>query len=136
MAIPSVTLLAGVSLLLICIYKFVVYPAFLSPLSKIPNAHPTSPFSPAWIIWTRYRCNNNRATHAAHEKYGPIVRLAPNEISINCVDEGIRTVYAGGFEKHDWYPNQFASYGYAFVNMPSARKTNVLTGSTTCSLQL
>ena len=77
----------------------------------MPNAHPTSAISPVWILWNRYKNNGNRATHAAHEKYGPIVRLGPNELSINCVDGGIRTVYAGGFEKHEWYPRQFPSYG-------------------------
>lgn len=45
---------------------------------------------------------NNRTVHAAHQKHGPIVRLGPNELSVNCVDGGIRTIYAGGFEKHDW----------------------------------
>ncbi|KKY23470.1 putative cytochrome p450 monooxygenase [Phaeomoniella chlamydospora] len=53
----------------------------------------------------------NRAIHAAHERCGPIVRLGPTELSINCVDEGIRTVYSGSFEKHDWYPRQFPNYG-------------------------
>ncbi|OAX85099.1 hypothetical protein ACJ72_00512 [Emergomyces africanus] len=53
----------------------------------------------------------NRTIHKAHQKYGPIVRLGPSEISINCVDGGIRTVYTGGFEKHDWYPRVFGAYG-------------------------
>ncbi|KLJ13509.1 unspecific monooxygenase [Blastomyces silverae] len=53
----------------------------------------------------------NRTIHKAHQKYGPIVRLGPSEISVNCVDGGIRTVYAGGFEKHDWYPRVFGAYG-------------------------
>ena len=47
----------------------------------------------------------------AHQKLGPIVRLAPSEISINCVDKGIKTVYSGGFEKHEWYPRVFGSLG-------------------------
>ena len=55
---------------------------------------------------------NNRATYAAHQKWGPIVRMAPMELSINCVDGGLRTVYGGGFEKHDWYPRLFPSYGF------------------------
>ena len=54
---------------------------------------------------------NNQVTHRAHQACGPIVRLGPNELSINCVDEGIRTIYAGGFEKHPWYPNQFGNFG-------------------------
>jgi unspecific monooxygenase len=52
----------------------------------------------------------NRAVHAAHEKHGSIVRLAPNEISVNCVNGGLRTVW-GGFDKPDWYPNIFDNYG-------------------------
>ncbi|CAF9917960.1 MAG: hypothetical protein ALECFALPRED_000435 [Alectoria fallacina] len=44
------------------------------------------------------------------EKYGPVVRLAPNEISVNSVD-ALRTVYVGGFEKHRWYLDVFANYG-------------------------
>jgi unspecific monooxygenase len=111
MTLSLVSILALIALAGVVTYKFLVYPAFLSPLSKIPSAHPTVPFSEGWILWTRYNMRNNRATLAAHRKYGPIVRMAPNELSINCVDGGIRTVYAGGFEKHDWYPRLFPSYG-------------------------
>ncbi|KAL8687113.1 MAG: hypothetical protein Q9218_006625 [Villophora microphyllina] len=46
----------------------------------------------------------------AHLRYGPIVRLGPKEVSINCVDGGLRTVYAGGFEKPYFY-DQFRNYG-------------------------
>lgn len=109
---PSVLAFVAVCTLVVGIYKFVVYPAFLSPLSKIPNAHFTAPVTPLWILWRRFRMRGNRTIHEAHEKYGPIVRLGPSELSINCVDGGIRTVYAGGFEKHDWYPRVFGSFGY------------------------
>lgn len=100
----------GVGIVLSCLaYQYIIYPAFLSPLAKIPNAHFTAPISPAWIIWKRYREQNNRTIHAAHTKLGPIVRLGPSEISINCVEGGIKTVYSGGFEKHDWYPRVFGA---------------------------
>lgn len=111
MAIPVLSLLTSCTILVFAIYKYVVYPAVLSPLAKIPNAHFTSSISPAWILWTRFRARNNVTTYNAHQRYGPIVRLAPNEVSINCVDGGIRTVYAGGMEKPRWYRDQFASYG-------------------------
>ena len=93
------------------LWVHIIIPTFLSPLSKIPNAHFTSSFSPLWILWKRYVEHENRAIHAAHAKHGEIVRLGPNEVSINCVDGGIRTVYSGGFEKWAWYPNQFENYG-------------------------
>jgi len=107
----NIPAIAGISLSLLAIYRYVIYPAFFSPLSKIPNAHPTSAISPAWILWTRLKSRENRAVHAAHEKHGSIVRLAPNEISVNCVNGGLRTVYGGGFDKPDWYPNIFDNYG-------------------------
>ncbi|TVY89042.1 putative sterigmatocystin biosynthesis P450 monooxygenase [Lachnellula willkommii] len=106
LSIPALGLIA---LCFFIAYRFILYPAFLSPLSSIPNAHWTSPFSPLWILWTRYRCFENRSVHAAHLKYGSVIRLAPNELSINDVD-GLRTVYAGGFEKGEWY-SIFDNYG-------------------------
>lgn len=54
---------------------------------------------------------NNRTIQAAHEKLGPLVRVAPSEISVNCVEGGIKSVYTGGFEKHEWYPRGFGSFG-------------------------
>ncbi|TVY29883.1 Tryprostatin B 6-hydroxylase [Lachnellula hyalina] len=105
----SIPALGFIALSLFIAYRFILYPAFLSPLSSIPNAHWTSPFTPLWILWTRYRCFENRSVHAAHLKYGSVIRLAPNELSINDVD-GLRTVYAGGFEKGEWY-SIFDNYG-------------------------
>ena len=101
-------------LLLVLFYKCLLFPAFLSPLSGIPNAHFSSSFSPLWILWKRYRGKENRSIFAAHQKHGSIVRLGPNELSVNCVDNGIRTIYGGGFEKSRWYTNIFVNYGYIF----------------------
>lgn len=111
MYIPA---LVGVSLVLFCLYKYLLHPALLSPLSKIPNAHWSSPFSPLWILWKRYIGAENQAIHAAHKKHGPILMLGPNDISVNCVEGGVKTIYTGGFEKPDWYPNAFFNYGYGF----------------------
>lgn len=93
------------------LYKYILYPAFVSPLSKIPNAHFTAPFSPFWILWKRFRGKENFTIYAAHQQHGSLIRLGPNELSVNCVDGGIRTIYSGGFEKSVWYSNQFANYG-------------------------
>ena len=108
-----VLLLAVLCGLLFLFIKHVIYPAFLSPLAKIPNAHFTAGFSPLWILWKRYSGAENQAIHHAHLKYGPIVRTGPNDINVNCVDGGIKTVYSGGFEKPNWYPNVFQNYEYA-----------------------
>jgi hypothetical protein len=107
-SIPGV-FIAG--LLCYAVYQYIIHPVFLSPLSKIPNAHFTAPVSPLWILWKRKKAIENRTLLEAHEKYGPVLRVGPSDISINCVDGGLRTVYAGGFEKHDWYPRIFQNYG-------------------------
>jgi hypothetical protein len=54
---------------------------------------------------------HRRWIHDSHARLGPIVRIAPNEISFNSVKGGVRTVYAGGYEKGDWYGNVFSNYG-------------------------
>lgn len=107
----SLLIIVGLYIVFYMLWVHVIVPTFLSPLSKIPNAHFTSSISSLWILWKRYTEHENRVIHAAHVKHGDIVRLGPNEISINCVDGGIRTVYSGGFEKSAWYPNQFDNYG-------------------------
>ncbi|KAF2820229.1 cytochrome P450 [Ophiobolus disseminans] len=84
-------------------------------LKDIPKAHWSVSISPIWILWIRFQQMENATVQAVHMKKGPIVRLGPNEISINSVDAGLRTVY-GSFEKHRWYrsfwnlgkPNMFS----------------------------
>ncbi|KAH8811985.1 cytochrome P450 [Xylogone sp. PMI_703] len=105
----SITVLASIAAALLLCYRYLIFPAFVSPLAKIPNAHWSSPISPFWILFTRYHWRENREVHAAHLKHGPVVRLGPTEISVNDVG-GLRTIYAGGFEKGQWY-SIFDNYG-------------------------
>lgn len=93
------------------IYRFLVYPSLFSPLAKIPNAHWTSPFSSWWILWTRYRGEELRVANEAHKKSGPIVRLGPKDLSVSCYEDGIRTIYGGGFDKPVYF-DFFNYYGY------------------------
>ncbi len=113
--IEIIPLRASAAILLVClgigIYKYLIHSAFLSSLSKIPNAHPLSAITPLWMLWIRYQDREIGTVDAAHEKYGPVVRLGPNEVSISCVDAGIRTVHGGGFEKPRYY-SFFMNYGY------------------------
>ncbi|KAI1458082.1 cytochrome P450 [Annulohypoxylon moriforme] len=98
-----VTLLAGI------IYQYVLYPSIISPLSKIPSAHWSCSISPIWILWARFKSRENRTLHAAHKQHGPVVRIGPTELSVNSI-EGIKTIYQGGFDKHQWY-SVFNNYG-------------------------
>lgn len=92
------------------IVRHVLYPAFFSPLAKIPNAHPLAAFTSAWITWIRFKDIENSTVHAAHKRHGAVVRLGPSELSINCVDDGIKTVYGKGFEKTSFY-SVFVNFG-------------------------
>jgi hypothetical protein len=98
------------AILLYLSYKFFIHPAFLSPLSAIPNAHFTSSFSNGWMIWQRYRGQTNRAIHDAHKRLGQVVRLGLTEISVNSA-EALKVVYSDSFEKDDFYV-PFGNYGY------------------------
>lgn len=102
MAIPIIPLAAAIAALALVIYKFLIYPAFISPLARCPNAHWSSAISSLWILYHRQQQIDTPTVHAAHTRLGPVVRLAPNELSINSVEGGIRTIYSGGFEKGDW----------------------------------
>ena len=106
----SAILLSAVVFLFL--YQYLLYPVFISPLAKIPSAHFTASFCSAWILWVRYRRIENRTLLSCHERFGQVIRLGPNEVSVNCIEGGVRTIYVGGFEKPDWYANRFGTYGY------------------------
>lgn len=129
---------ALILLTILATYRYLVHPVLISPLRKIPPAHWSSPISPLWILYTRRRRNENATILALHQALGPLVRLGPSEVSVNCVDGGIRTIYGGGFEKGAWYA-VFKNYGAdnIFSSLPhgphSARKrmlSNVYAKST------
>jgi hypothetical protein len=108
---------AIVVLLPVLLLSHVVYKFVRNPLRKIPAAHPFAHFTSLWIDSVRWRSVENAMLKEAHDRLGPIVCLGPNEISVNCVQGGIREVYAGGFEKkstakggYNWY-SFFANYG-------------------------
>jgi hypothetical protein len=90
--------------------QYLILPLWLSPLSKIPAAHPTSPVSSLWIYYIRWTGLENVTLHRLHQLKGPIVRIGPNQISINSYD-GFRTIYTGGFDKTEFYINRFSAYG-------------------------
>ena len=100
----------GAFLSLLLVYYCLVYPYWLSPLAKIPNAHWTSPSVSWWILWKRYRQQELPAAWEAHQRLGPIVRLGPKDLSVSCYNGGIRTIYGGGFDKPAYF-DVFNNYG-------------------------
>ncbi|KAK2871649.1 hypothetical protein FQN49_002972 [Arthroderma sp. PD_2] len=103
--------LLALPIVAVCVYRYIIYPLYLSPLASIPNAHFTSPFLPTWLWWIRsYRCREVSTVYSLHKKLGPIVQLAPNEVSVNSAN-GLKTIYLGGFPKDKYYEDLFVNYG-------------------------
>ncbi|KAL9031746.1 MAG: hypothetical protein Q9196_000256 [Gyalolechia fulgens] len=59
--------------------------------ASIPNAHFSSPFASFWIWWIRFTGQEVEAVAALHCRLGPIIRLAPFEISV--IGEAISNIY-------------------------------------------
>lgn len=79
-------------------------------LCQIPSAHWSVPLSRAWILWTRYSKREMQQLWQLHQKLGPIVRIGPKELSISRHENGIKTVYGGGYNKPAYY-DVFRYYG-------------------------
>ncbi|KAF2115007.1 cytochrome P450 [Lophiotrema nucula] len=107
----SIPVLGCVAALLLAIYKFIIYPAVLSPLAKIPTANLSSRISPLWINYVRWANLENNTLYGLHKRFGPIVQLGPNELSVNTYEGGLKTIYTGNFHKTEFYKNRFTNYG-------------------------
>jgi hypothetical protein len=82
---PNETLLSAftfliLALLTLIIYKYLIYPIYLSPLSIIPSAHPLAAITSLWMDYHRLTGKEVSTTYAAFQRYGPFVRLGPNEV--------------------------------------------------------
>ncbi|KAL1599628.1 hypothetical protein SLS60_007431 [Paraconiothyrium brasiliense] len=87
--------------LLIC---YVLYQRFISPLAPIPGPFLAS-LSSWWYVRATRTHTWNRLIIRLHSKYGPLIRIAPNEISVS-TPKAVRQIYpvsASAFPKSDWY---------------------------------
>ncbi|KAG9767955.1 cytochrome P450, partial [Aureobasidium melanogenum] len=106
----DIVTISVVGLLLRLLYSYILYPAFLSPLSKIPAGHWTAHLSPAWILYIRRTNQENETILRLHREKGKVVRLGPSELSVNDYAEGLKKIYMGGFHKNEFYQNRFTNY--------------------------
>lgn len=112
MGVASYTLiwLIGASFLARIIYLNVFRPAVVSPLARVPAINTLARYSVIWSIWAKYKWKYNHSIEKAHQTLGPVIVVAPNELSVNCVKGGVRTVY-GAFDKSSFY-GFFENFGY------------------------
>lgn len=105
----AVVVIIATGLVLGLLYGYVVYPVFFSPLSRIPAPHWSCSVTNLWILSARRQDIENETLQQAHVRYGPVIRVGPDTISVDGVD-ALRAVYIGGFEKAPWY-SSFDNYG-------------------------
>lgn len=104
----SVLIAAGAAVAVAIAYYLVLLPFFLSPLAAIPGPK-LGAITQYYILYKTWNEERNRLVHDLHAKYGPIVRLGPNEISIS--DPAyVKEIYSANFDKSSFY-GQFGNYG-------------------------
>ncbi|KIM92616.1 hypothetical protein OIDMADRAFT_46617 [Oidiodendron maius Zn] len=82
---------------------YILFILYLSPLSGIPGPFSAS-FSKWWLIRHALQGDPHREILRIHKRYGKIVRVGPNEVSVNDA-AAFRTIYGAGskFRKGDFY---------------------------------
>lgn len=90
-----ISLWAGV----ILVIGYIVVQGLLSPLSKLPGPWYTR-FTSLWLKYQEFTANRRESIHRLHQEYGPVVRLAPDEVSFTSLD-AIKEIYASGGSGYD-----------------------------------
>ncbi|KAF3007704.1 hypothetical protein E8E13_009541 [Curvularia kusanoi] len=82
---------------------WITYSCLFHPLAKVPGPRWAS-VSRTWLMYRMYRGDYQLSHLALHEKYGPLIRIAPDELSYSKPD-GVSVVYRlnNPLEKTDWY---------------------------------
>ncbi|KEF56776.1 uncharacterized protein A1O9_06966 [Exophiala aquamarina CBS 119918] len=92
-----------VILVLLVAVAFRIWRALVTPLRDLPGPVFAS-FTRLWYLKNVWRGDFEKVNVKLHERYGPIVRIAPNEYSIDD-PEAIKVIYGHGtsFTKAPWY---------------------------------
>jgi hypothetical protein len=82
-----------------------------SPLRKLPGPRTTA-FTGFVLKWQALRANRTRYIHGLHRRYGPVVRIAPGEVSFTSW-AAVKEIYCSGgsgYDKTEFY-DLFKIYG-------------------------
>lgn len=90
--------LCGISLLTF------LYTRLTSPLAKLPGPYYTI-FTALYLKFHEFSGNRRLYIDALHSTYGPVVRIAPNEVSFASL-EAMKEIYTSGgsgYERTEFY---------------------------------
>jgi len=128
-----------ITLLLTALATVAIKRRYFSPLSDIPGPFFAS-VTRLWQIRTLLQGDSLNAIYDLHQKHGPFVRIAPNEVSV-CHRDAPRKLLLAALPKDDWY-RAGALPDYRFQTTLSitdpkakvARSRHLLQGYTTTNL--
>ena len=83
-----------------------------SPLRALPGPF-ISKLTSLNLKYHELRANRTLYIHSLHEKYGPVVRIAPNEVSFTSWT-AVKEIYCSGgsgYDKAHWFYDLFKIYG-------------------------
>jgi hypothetical protein len=91
------------SAVLAILLYIIIYRLFFHPLSKVPGPR-FARLTKLWLVWHVRKGKSHIFMPNLHKKYGPIVRIAPNEVLV-CSEDAVRLAYGAGtrFIKGSWY---------------------------------
>jgi hypothetical protein len=86
------------------LFYLAVYRALFAPVSKIPGPR-YALFTDWWLMYKEFTSQRREYIHELHKKYGPVVRVGPNEVCFISV-AAVKEIYmsgGSGFDKTEFY---------------------------------
>ncbi|EGN94651.1 hypothetical protein SERLA73DRAFT_187691 [Serpula lacrymans var. lacrymans S7.3] len=77
----------------------------LHPLARFPGPLPNR-ISKLWMVWVNRKGGQWRHYYALHQRYGDVVRIGPNELSIRNVDAVLPVLGTSGLPKGPFWTNR------------------------------
>jgi hypothetical protein len=79
------------SLPILFVLSTIIYRVIFHPLSRVPGPR-LAGISTLWLAYHVRQGKSATWEPELHKKYGPVVRIAPNEVLI-CSEESVRAIY-------------------------------------------
>ncbi|KAF2018040.1 benzoate 4-monooxygenase cytochrome-like protein P450 [Aaosphaeria arxii CBS 175.79] len=100
---PYLTFAAFFCIVGLYVFSVVTYRLTLHPLAKYPGP-PLARVTDIYLTWYAYRGSRHLCYQRAHERYGPVVRIGPNQLSFKSTT-ALKSIYGfrSNVRKADFY---------------------------------